>query len=129
MPGLLEPRPAPRGHLPALVGTAVVVVAAPVFVAGHWSLEAWGIAAGLWGVGQALMLFLGQLPLGMGSLAASGTVAFGRMLRAVGAMVVLIVLTVADAHLGLPAAVVYALAYTAEFGTSMLTYFGREAGT
>ena len=75
------------------------------------------------------MLVVGQLPLGMGSLAASGTVAFGRMFRAVGAMVVLIVLTVADAHLGLPAVVVYALAYTAEFGTSLVTYFGGEART
>lgn len=128
MPGLLEPRPLPRSHLPALVGTAVVVLAAPVFVAGHWPLGAWGIAAGLWAVGQVLMLFLGQLPLGMGSLATSGTVAFGRMFRAVGAMVLLIVLTVADSHLGLPAVVVYALAYTAEFGTSLFTYFGGEAG-
>ena len=31
--------------------------------------------------------------------------------------------------LGLPAVAVYALAYTAEFGTSLVTYFGGEAGT
>jgi len=129
MPGILEPRPMPRSHMPALVGTLVVVLAAPVFVLAHWPLAAWGIAAALWVGGQAVVLVVRQLPLGMGSLAASGAVAFGRMFRAVSVMVVLIVVTVSDSHLGLPAVGVYVLAYTAEFGSSLLTYFGGEART
>jgi hypothetical protein len=127
MPGVLEPRPVPRSHLPALVGTLVVIVAAPVFLLGHWPLAAWGIAAALWVGGQLIVTVVRQLPLGMGSLAASGAVAFGRMFRAVAVMVVLIAVTVSDSHLGLPAVVVYVLAYTAEFGSSLLTYFGGEA--
>jgi hypothetical protein len=107
----------------------VVVVAAPVFALGHWPLAAWGIAAALWAGGQAIVLVVRQLPLGMGSLAASGAVAFGRMFRAVAVMVVLIAVTVSDSHLGLPAVVVYVLAYTAEFGSSLVTYFGGEGGT
>jgi hypothetical protein len=126
MPGVLEPRPAPRSHVPALIGSVVVVAAAPVFVLAHWRLAAWGIAAALWVAGQLVVLVVRQLPLGMGSLAASGAVAFGRMFRAVAVMAVLIAVTVSDSHLGLPAVAVYVLAYTAEFGSSLVTYFGGE---
>jgi len=127
MPGVLEPRPVPRSHVPALVGSLVVVLAAPVFALAHWPLSAWGIAAALWLGGQLVVLVVRQLPLGVGSLAASGAVAFGRMFRAVAVMVVLIVVTVSDSHLGLPAVAVYVLAYTAEFGSSLVTYFGGGA--
>jgi hypothetical protein len=127
MPGLLEPRPVPRSYVPAILGSVIVLAAAPVFVLAHWPFAAWGIAAGLWAGGQLIVAVVRQLPLGMGSLAASGAVAFGRMFRAVAVMVVLIVVTVSDSHLGLPAVGVYVLAYTAEFGSSLLTYFGGEA--
>lgn len=129
IPGVLDPRPEPRGHAPALIGTAVVVVAAPVFALAHWRMAAWGLAAGLWVAGQLIVLVVRQLPLGMGSLAASGAVAFGRMFRAVAVMGVLIAVTVSDSHLGLPAVAVYVLAYTVEFGSSLVTYFGGEART
>jgi hypothetical protein len=129
MPGLMDPRPVPRSHMPAAIGTLVVVVAAPVFALAHWRLAAWGIGAALWVGGQLVVLVVRQLPLGMGSLAASGAVAFGRMFRAVSVMVVLIAVTVTDSRLGLPAAAVYVLAYTAEFGASLVTYFGGEART
>jgi hypothetical protein len=129
IPGVLEPRPAPRSHTPALIGTAVVVAAAPVFALAHWRLAAWGLAAGLWVGGQLIVLVVRQLPLGMGSLAASGAVAFGRMFRAVAVMGVLIAVTVSDSHLGLPAVAVYVLAYTVEFCSSLVTYFGGEART
>jgi hypothetical protein len=129
MPGLMEPRPLPRGNIPLALGTAVVVIALPVFVLAHWRLAAWGLAAGLWGAGLVLVLVLRQLPLGTGNLATSGAVAFGRMFRAVAVMVVLIVVTASDSSLGLPAVVVYALAYTTEFGSSLVAYFGGEART
>src|SRR5580700_7481313 len=129
MPGLLMPRPVPRSHMPAIVGSVVVLAAAPVFALAHWPLAGWGIAAGLWAGGQLVVAVVQQLPLGMGSLAASGAVAFGRMFRAVAVMVVLIVVTVSDSHLGLPAVAVYVLAYTAELGSSLVSYFGGEART
>jgi len=127
--GVLAPRPVPRGHVPAIVGSVVVVLALPVFLIAGWRVGAWGLAAVLWVAGQTLTLVLQRLPLGMGSLASSGAVAFGRMFRAVGVMAVLIVVTVSDSRLGLPAVAVYVLAYTAEFGSSLVAYFGGEART
>ena len=65
----------------------------------------------------------------MDNLAQRGVVAIGRMFRAVVVMAILIVVAVSDSGLGLPAAVVYALAFTVEFGLSMVAYFGGEART
>jgi hypothetical protein len=129
MPSILVAHPIPKTHAPAYVGTAVVVVALPIFLVAGWRIGAWVLAAVLWVAGQLLALVLQRLPLGMGSLASSGAVGFGRMFRAVGVMAVLIVLTVSDASLGLPAAAVYAFAYTAELGSSLVMYFGGGAGT
>jgi hypothetical protein len=39
----------------------------------------------------------------------------------------LIVVAVSDSGLGLPAAIVYALAFTVELGLSLVVYFGGEA--
>ena len=129
MPSILVARPVPRTHVPAIAGTLVVVLALPVFLVAGWRIGAWALAAVLWVAGQAVSLLLQRLPLGMGSLASSGAVAFGRMFRAVGVMVVLIVVTVSDSSLGIPAVAVYAFAYSAEFGASLLSYFVGEAGT
>jgi hypothetical protein len=129
MPGILVPRPIPRGHAPAIAGTLVVALALPVFLVAGWRFGAWVLAAVLWVGAQVLTLILQRLPLGMGSLASSGAVGFGRMLRAVAVMAVLIAVTVSDSGLGLPAVAVYVLAYTAEFGTSLVAYFGGEART
>lgn len=123
----MTPRPVPRGHIPAIIGTFVVVVALPVFLIAGWRLGAWVLAAVLWVAGQAVALVLQRLPLGMGSLASSGAVALGRMFRAVAVVAVLLAVAVSDSSLGLPAAIVYAVAYTVEFGSSMVMYFGGEA--
>jgi hypothetical protein len=129
MPSILVSRPIPRTHAPALVGTLVVALALPVFFATGWRLAAWVLAAALWLAGQALALVLQRLPLGTGNLASSGAVGFGRMFRAVGVMAVLIAVTISDAGLGVPAVAVYAFAYSAELGSSLVMYFGGEAGT
>ena len=121
------PRDVPDSRLPALGGTVVVVLALPVFAVAGWRLGAWAIAAGLWVVYQVIGLLLERLPLGAGNLAAAGVVAFGRMLRAVGLVSILIVIAVSNSGLGLPAAIVYALAFTVELGLSLVVYFGGEA--
>ena len=121
------PRPVPESKAPALGGSAVVVAALPVFVVAGWSLAAWGIAAGLWVAYQGIGLLLRRVPLGGDNLAAAGLVAFGRMTRAVALVAILIAVAVADSGLGLPAAIVYGLAFTVEFGMSLLAYFGGEA--
>lgn len=114
--------------MPALAGTAVVIAALPIFVAAGWRLEAWGIAAALWIAYQAIGAWLDRLPLGRGNLAAAGLVAFGRMTRAVALLAILIVVAVSDSGLGLPAAVVYGLAFTVEFGWSIVAYFAGGLG-
>jgi len=121
------PRPVPESRLPALGGTAVVVVALPVFAIAGWRLDAWGIAAGLWAAYLVIGALLRRVPLGSGNLAAAGLVAFGRMTRAVALAAILIAVAVANAGLGLPAAVVYGLAFTVEFALSLVAYFGGEA--
>jgi len=121
------PRPVPEGKAPTLGGTAVVVLALPVFLIAGWSLCAWGIAAGLWVGYQAIGFLLRRVALGSDNLAAAGLVAFGRMTRAVALVAILIVVAVANSGLGLPAAVVYGLAFTVEFALSLVAYFGGEA--
>ena len=49
------------------------------------------------------------------------------MTRAVALVAILIAVAVADSGLGLPAAIVYGLAFTVEFALSLLAYFGGEA--
>ena len=121
------PRPVPEGRAPALGGTAVVLVALPVFLVAGWRLGAWGIAAALWAAYQLIGLLLRRVRLGSDNLAAAGLVAFGRMTRAVVLVAILIAVAVADSGLGLPAAIVYGLAFTVEFALSLLAYFGGEA--
>jgi hypothetical protein len=107
----------------------VVALALPVFLVAGWPIEAWAIAAALWLAFQLIGEVLERLSLGMDSLASAGVVAFGRLTRAAGLMAILLAVAVSDSDLGLPAAVVYALAFTVEFGLSLLAYFGGEAGT
>jgi hypothetical protein len=123
------PRPVPHGKVPALGGTAVVLVALPVFLVAGWSIGGWAIAAALWAAYLAIGLVLRRVPLGSDNLAAAGLVAFGRMTRAVLLLAILIAVAVADSGLGFPAAIVYGLAFTVEFALSLLAYFGGEAKT
>jgi hypothetical protein len=126
---VLASHPTPRSHGPAIVGTIVVVAALPIFFVVGWPIGGWVLAATLWAAGQAITLVLQRLPLGMGNLASSGAVALGRMFRSVVAMVVLLAVTVSDRSLGLSAVAVYAVAFSAEFCSSLVTYYGGEAGT
>lgn len=121
-------RPIPDSRVPALAGTAVILVALPVFAIAGWPLEAWALAAGLWVVFQAIGLLLRHYERGSDNLAAVGLVAFGRITRAVVLMGILIAVAVADSGLGLPAAVVYGIAFSVEFGLSLAAYAGGEAG-
>jgi hypothetical protein len=129
MPGgtWATPRPVPSRWRPAVAGTAVIVLALPVFLIAGWNVTAWAIAAGLWAAYQVIGLLLERLPVGDDSLGSAGVVAFGRLSRAVVLTGVLIAVAVSDESLGLPAAVVYASAFTVEFGMSVAAYFGGEA--
>ncbi len=58
--------------------------------------------------------------------AASGLRAFELVFKALVVLVVLVAVAATNADLALPAILVFALAYTAELGLSLATYFGSE---
>jgi hypothetical protein len=127
MPGLLStPRPVPSRRAPALAGAGVVVLALPVFLVAGFPLGGWALAAVLWAAGEALGFWLARLPIGADHLGFSGLAALAHSFRGIGVMVVLLVVTVADRHVGIAALVVYALAYTLSLGVSLVEYFGGE---
>jgi hypothetical protein len=124
-----NPRRPPDAILPAIAGTAVVVLALPVFLLGGWRIQGWALGAVLWLGAQGFGVLLHRLRTRTGNLAAAGVAAFGMMFRAIAVMVVVLAAAASDAWLGLAAALVYALAYTAELGLSLISYYtGPAAG-
>jgi heme O synthase-like polyprenyltransferase len=121
---LTTPRPEPGHLLPALAGSVVIVLALPLFLLLGWSFSAWAIAAVLWVGVHAIDVILRRSRKDTGNLAASGMQAFGLLFKTLGLLVVLFAVAASNAHLALTAALVYALAYTLEFGLSLATYFG-----
>ena len=72
-------------------------------------------------------LLLHRLHTRTDNLAAAGVTAFGMMFRAIAVMVVVFAAAVSDPWVGLAAALVYALAYTAELGLSLVAYYSGPA--
>ena len=123
-----NPRRPPDTVLPAVAGSAVVVLALPVFLLAGWRIQGWALGAVLWFGAQGLGLLLHRLRT-RGNLAAAGLAAFGMMFRAIAVMVVVLAAAISDAWLGIAAGLVYALAYTAELGLSLVSYYtGPAAG-
>ena len=121
------PRPVPGRLVPALAGSAVVLLALPVFLAAGWPLDGWLLAATLWVAGQLFAVLLTRLPLGTGNLAAAGMRGIGTSFRAILIGVPLVAVTISDERVGLAAAILYALAFSVEFAVSLVEYFGQEA--
>ena len=124
-----QPRQSPPALLPAIAGTLVVILALPVFVLDGWRIRGWALGAVLWVGSQLFGLLLHRLRTRTGNLAAAGVAAFGMMFRAIAVMVVVFAAAASDAWLGVAAALVYALGYTAELGLSLVAYYtGPAAG-
>ncbi len=123
------PRPVPSRLAPALAGTALVVLALPIFLIAGWPLRGWALAAVLWLAAQVLALVLTRLPLDAGNLAASGVRGIGMSFRALIVGIPLVAVTVANPKVGFSAAILYALAYTMELAISLVTFFGADAKT
>jgi hypothetical protein len=121
------PRPVPGRLVPTLAGGAVVVLALPVFAVAGWPLSGWALAAVLWAAAQAFALVLARLPDSPDNLAAAAMRGIGTTSRAFLVGIPLVVVTVADAAVGLAAAGLYAVAFTVELLTGLATYFGGEA--
>ena len=118
------PRPVPGRRAPMLAGAGVIAVALPVFLVGGFPIAGWALAAVLWAAGEALGFWLAKLPIGADHLRASGIAGVAMAFRGIGAMVVLLAVTVADKPVGVSAVVLYALTYTLSLGISLVEYFG-----
>jgi hypothetical protein len=121
------PRPVPGRLAPMLAGTALIVLALPVFAIAGLSLRGWALAAVLWVAAQGLAFLLTRLPMDAGNLAASGVRGIGMSFRAFIVGIPLVAVTVADARVGVSAAILYALAYSLELAVSLISFFGAES--
>jgi hypothetical protein len=124
---LMRPRAVPGRFVAFVAGAGLLVVALPVFLVAGWSLKAWLLAAVLWAASEGLGLLLARLRVGMDNVGSSGVVAFGMMFRGIAVMVVLIAVAVSHPHLGLTAALLYAVAYSLQLGVSLITFFTGPA--
>jgi hypothetical protein len=121
------PRPVPGRLLPALAGSAVVVLALPVFAVAGWPFGGWALATVLWGAGLALQELLTRLRDADDTLARAGVMGIGMSFRAMAVGIPLVAATVANEAVGLSAALLYALAFTLALAVSLIEYFGAEA--
>jgi hypothetical protein len=121
------PRPIPGRLVPALAGSAVIVLALPVFAVAGWPLAGWTFAAVLWVAAQAFAWLLTRLSLDAGNLAAAGMRGIGTSFNAIAVGIPLVAVTVSDERVGVAAALLYAFAFTVELAVSLVTYFGAEA--
>jgi hypothetical protein len=121
------PRPIPGRLVPALAGSAVIVLALPIFAVAGWPLAGWTFAAVLWVAAQAFAWLLTRLSLDAGNLAAAGMRGIGTSFKAIAVGIPLVAVTVSDERVGVAAALLYAFAFTLELAVSLVTYFGAEA--
>ncbi len=110
--------------LPVVAGTALILLALPIFLIAGWPLNGWVLAATLWAASQLFGYLLVRMRSG-GNLAASGVAAVGMMTRAIVVMGVIFVVALSSPWVGLAAALTYALAYTVELVLSLVSYFGN----
>lgn len=103
----------------------VLILALPFFLIAGWPVVAWGLAAALWAVLEAINLVATRLA-SRDSLRAAGLSGFVRMLRLFVIAIVLALVAKANRDLLLPLIGVFALAYTSELGLSLISYFGNE---
>jgi len=121
------PRPLPSRIAPMIAGGAIIALALPIFAIAGWPLQGWALAAVLWAASEIVALLLARLPDGPDNLAAAGMRGIGTTSRALLVGIVLVIVTVSNESVGIAAAILYALAFTAELGVGLATYFGNEA--
>lgn len=121
------PRAMPSRLAPVLAGGAIIALALPIFAVAGWPLQGWALAAVLWAASEVFALLLTRLPGSPDNLAAAGVRGIGTTSRALLVGVVLVIVTVSNETVGLAAALLYAIAFTAELGVGLATYFGGEA--
>jgi hypothetical protein len=121
------PRPLPSRIGPTVAGGTIIALALPIFAIAGWPLQGWALAAVLWAAAEIFTLVLARLPNSPDNLAAAGMRGIGTTSRGLLVGVVLVIVTVSNETVGLTAAILYAIAFTAELGVGVATYFGGEA--
>jgi hypothetical protein len=121
------PRPLPSRLGPTVAGGTIIALALPIFAIAGWPLQGWALAAVLWVASEIFALVLTRLPDGPDNLAAAGMRGIGTTSRGLLVGVVLVIVTVSNEMVGLSAALLYAIAFTAELGVGLATYFGGDA--
>jgi hypothetical protein len=121
------PRAAPNRRIPVIAGAVVVALALPVVLLGGFPVAGWALAAVLWVAAELVGIWLARLPTGADHLRMSGLVALTMAWRGIGVMVVLLIVTVANKHVGVTAVVVYVAAYTLSLAVSLIEYFNGPA--
>ena len=121
------PRAVPSRVGPTIAGATVIALALPVFAVAGWPLAGWALAAVLWAAAEIFAAVLARLPGRPDNLAAAGMRGIGTTSRALLVGIVLVIVTVSNETVGLSAAILYAIAFTAELGVGLATYFGGEA--
>jgi hypothetical protein len=122
----MRPRPVPGKLAPALAALLVLGVALAVFLFAGWDVRGWALGAVLWAGLRGISLLVDHVRKDASPAATGGYRAFELAFKALAALVVLLAVAVTDADLALPAILTFALAYTAELGLSLATYFGSE---
>ena len=61
-----NPRPVPGRLAPMLAGSALIVLALPIFAIAGFPLKGWALAAVLWAAAQTLGYLLTRLPMRCG---------------------------------------------------------------
>ena len=120
------PRAIPGRLVPIAAGAGVIALALPVFLVAGWPLAGWVIAAVVWIGVQGLGLLLARVRPSADNLAASSVLAFGMMGRLLAVLVVLVAVAASNRTVGLAAALLYGLAYTAELSVSIASYYAQE---
>jgi hypothetical protein len=121
------PRPMPSRLGPTVAGGTIIALALPIFAIAGWPLQGWALAAVLWVASEIFALVLTRLPDGPDNLAAAGMRGIGTTSRGLLVGVVLVIVTVSNEMVGLSAALLYAIAFTAELAVGLATYFGGDA--
>ena len=123
------PRPLPSRIAPTIAGGTIIALALPIFAVAGWPLKGWALAAVLWAASEIFAAVLTRLPNGPDNLAAAGMRGIGTTSRGLLVGIVLVIVTVSNESVGIAAALLYAIAFTAELGVGLATYFGNEAKT
>ena len=121
------PRAVPGRAAPTIAGGTIIALALPVFAVAGWPLGGWALAAVLWAAAEIFAAVLARLPGDADNLATSAMRGIGTSSRAVLVGIPLVVVTVSNQSVGLSAAILYALAFTAELAVGLVTYFCGEA--